>query len=337
MAILFVGGERESLITASSSVVESTQTGTFDTNYCRCSMALGIAQSQDYVATPNLASNETDVWIHFEYIIDGSLQATGTAAHPWLMFHRALAEVVFRFNVTGHSTSTGLTTIQAQYYNGSAWVDTGASFTVGRAAIMRWDAHVVCGGASQSTCDLYLNGVLHSSYSWTNAYATGIQHVRIGKQSYSLTVTSYVSQVIFATEDTRSMRLATIAPTGAGTYSEGTGTYSDIAETVLNDSNGWTSATADQKFSWNFADLSQTMAIKAVVLSSRVSRSDTGPQAMRGFMRSGAGVETFFSPYTLSTALECKQTIMATNPETGSAWGVASAVNDLEFGFQSRA
>lgn len=337
MTILFVGGERESLQTSSASVAESTTSGTFDTTFCRCSMALGETASADYVSIPALATNQTEVWLHFEHTVYGNLQATSTAAHAWITFFRdaAAAQPIFALYTTGHNTSVGSTTIQVRYYNGSAWVDVGTTFTIGRGSLVRWDIHLTCVPAGTSTAELYQNGVVHSSYSWAHTYTTEVATIRLGKASYSYTVASHVSQIILATTDTRGMRLATIRPTGAGTYTEGSGTYSDFAETVLNDASGWTSGTADEKYSWTFADMTQSMSIRAVVLSSRVSRSDTGPQVMRGFMRAD-GADTFFADYTLTTNLESKQTIMETNPATSAAWGMASGINGFEFGFQSR-
>lgn len=334
MTVLYAGGELESVTRSSTSVTSSTSTTYRNTSYTRVSILIPNVNSEEYIRTPPLATGVPLAWLHFECYSLSAPAATWVAAHPWVQFFKTGSLPVFRLQVTAHVVGTS-NTIQAQYYNGSAWVDVGSTYSVGYGVLTRWDVKLSCGGSSESTAQLYKDGVLQATYSWTSAYTTDVINVQIGRPSYSQAIVTHLSQLLLATTDTTDMRVITVAPTGAGTYTAGAGSYTDINETDLSDVTGWRSDVADEKYSWIFADPPAGISIRAVVFSSRASRNATGPQALRHVVKNGAS-EAVTADLILAEALGTVQSVLELNPITGGTWGVTTDLNPMEFGIQSR-
>lgn len=196
----------------------------------------------------------------------------------------------------------------------------------------KFDMHVSSYGNSASV-DIYVDGALVltfsgditvSGMSWFNCVGMS------GDYGYDL------SEFILADEDTRLMRLKTIAPDSAGdTSTNWTGTYEDIDETTISDSDKIYSATDNADFQCGVTGMpTGSWAVKAVKVAARcVDGSGTNGIAV--------GVKTN-DTVSVSGAMSCsgywqtKELLLNTNPVTGNPWTPAE-IEALQINLRAKA
>ncbi|SFB02581.1 hypothetical protein SAMN04515620_11331 [Collimonas sp. OK607] len=141
-----------------------------------------------------------------------------------------------------------------------------------------------------------------------------------GNSIYGITST-YWSEVIAATTDTRAMSLATLPPAAAGNAFAWTGAATDISEITLDDTTQIISLTAGQiaETTVTSTSLAGTPGIVALVLNARAQKGGTGPQNVDLMVRTG-GTDYASADIALPVSLSRISNVWSTNPATGSAW-----------------
>lgn len=157
---------------------------------------------------------------------------------------------------------------------------------------------------------------------FTASYTTSSDHTNL----------AYFSELIFADEDTRGMRVKTIPPTGNGAETDWTGTYADVDETAT-DTASITTAEAEAVETFSHAvTLAEGTPIKALCLGalSACAAADGIEAVLR--------LDGTNYPQDLLKALVAGENpnhaLWQVNPATSAAF-TASEVNALQFGFKN--
>jgi hypothetical protein len=166
---------------------------------------------------------------------------------------------------------------------------------------------------------VYCNGNLIIEYTGditTPNIENGFDCVSIGNDSNYF----YPSEIIVADEDTRLMRLKTLAPSAAGdTSANWTGAYTDIDETTLSDSDKIYSSTNNADFQCNLTGMpSGAWSVKAVKVAARCV-DGSGSTGIQLGVKSGGTVGSG-NTQTASGYWQTKEILMQVNPVTGVAF-----------------
>ncbi len=314
--IVFAGGEIGAFIPADSNCVEVTTAGRFDPARCRC--AIRVYGTSSYGESRAFSSSLTAMKFHCELSPEASSGTEGTLAS----FYDSGGTEVFRINGAGTSTVT----VKAYYWSGSAWVATGATFTVSAPQLLIVDLYVT----PASGWEIFINGTSRDSAAVVMSAISNLAKVRLKSTFVGYT---YWSQVIVSGTSTIGLRLVTDAITGAGNSNTfTTGVYTDVDETAYNDADGLTSATNNQVFL--AAGSSPTLdgfAVRAVIVTARV-RQGTLLNYQHALRSNGANY--FTSSQAVGAGYGAFVGIWETDPDTSATWtGVAAKA--AQFGGKS--
>lgn len=330
MSILFGGGEFDAFLITGTNWAFSTSNGTtwYDSNYSRGAM-YGV--HSDWL-TPNFDTDYAEAWAHVRMYPDGNV----FSATDIIEFRNVSNQGVLRLRLSSSLT------LQLQYWNGATWTNIGATYVYAADAVYVFDVHCKIANTG-GLFEFYVNGVLHSSISGDTDVFIG-SAIRNCKFNTLSNVnggvnTCYMSEIIVCTDDTRSMRLATLAPNGAGTIDQWVGAYTDVNEIgTYNDASYISSGTAAQVELFTLTDLSataQTLDVVGVTLTGRGRRGATGPQNLQAALYTGgAQFNTGSLPNVGLSFATLQQGIWDLNPDTGLAWTIAEVLA-LEAGYES--
>lgn len=336
MAILFGAGELESFI-VTGTTPSAVLSGDFDANFARCSIrSRGSAGSASSTYT-DLRADYLEGWAHWEYFSS----VTRDTNHVIWLLATSTGQGVFRIRITGTGQPIPLI---LEYWNGSAWTSWGAFTGQASSTRSQYDVHWNIAD-SGGVVEVFINGaqVATSGVGDTLQFvgATGRQVYFSSGDTNNNANSGSFSQCIVTSgnQDTRSMKLATLGPTGAGATSSWSGTFADIDEIgVWNDADYIFSGTANQVSTFTLANLSATAATLdpiAVTTGGRARKGTGGPQNIQHAIRTGATDYFAATDPTLTTSFGTMvQGIWELNPNTGLAWTV-SDINGLEAGFKS--
>jgi hypothetical protein len=205
-------------------------------------------------------------------------------------------------------------------YSGSSWTkitqETGTSWFSG----VRIDVNVTYGASGSIT--VYANGTQCISYSG-DLTISGVDYFDclVMPNTDIWWGLFYVceSEIIVADEDTRLMRLKTIAPSAAGDTNDWTGAYTDVDETTLSDSDKIYSVTDDDDFQCNLTGMpSGTWSVKAVKVAARCV-DGSGSTGIQLGVKSGGTVDSG-DTQEASGYWQTKERLMQVNPVTGVAF-----------------
>jgi hypothetical protein len=145
------------------------------------------------------------------------------------------------------------------------------------------------------------------------------------------------SEIQVRTDDTRSLRMVTLAPVAAGNTQAWTGVVGNINETTINDANNINDGTGNLKSQWTVGSLpSGTFGIKDVIQSARIANGTSGPQNYRWELRiSGADYDNG-ADILATTTLTNVQKDWATSPATSSAWQQSEIATGFNSGLLSK-
>jgi hypothetical protein len=329
MTYPFAGGEVEAFVRSGTNVAEDTTAGTFDATYARCSIKVGANTSGDYMETTQLGSLTT-LWLHFEYY-----QPTSISALPLVTWYNSSGVTVFR--LTSAAGGSGSATFKLQYWNGSAFVDVGTTFTLLASNRQIVDIKLICGASG--SFEVYVGNSIQASGSGFNAAVTNVDKVRFhcNNSSGFSGRDPQISQVICSTGSTIGHKLYLKPPTGNGANTAFTGTFADVDETALLDSDFIESTAANDIETYTHAAISfGSGTIKAVVVSARALVAATGPQNLQAALRIGS--TNYFSANlpNLGAGFGPVVAVFENDPSTGGAWGTANAGGvGTEFGLKS--
>ena len=332
MTVLFAGGEQDAFqwpSTQPASSNWSTSSSLFDSNYCSGAMTLSGTNMN---AQANLAATgQAEIWVHMQEYFTTTNSGSSIA---FITIENISGTGVLRLY---QSSSTQR---KLQYWSGSAWTDIGSAFTMTTGSLVNIDIHCKI-DATAGLFELYVNSTLIASISGNTSFFSGTEasSVIVGPTHSTNSNNEGWSQLLVADVDTRSMKVATIRPNGAGTTQQWAGSYTDIDDVgYYNDSDYITSGTAAQISTFTLTDLSTTAQALdpiAVVVTGRARKGTTGPQNLQlGLYTGGADYWAANEPSLGTTFGNLTPRVWDQNPNTSAAWTV-SDIQALEAGVQS--
>lgn len=324
MTVLFGGGEA-SAVQPASLAVESTTASSFRSANSRLSLS---SASPVNFWTIDAGANITDGsfkvqwWTNF---ID-----TDDSDH-FLLLSNGSGTGQLRLNCGSNGTVMGL-----QYWTGAAWAQVGSTFNPGVYSSVMTEIVIRFTCGASGTAELFFNGVSKAA----GSIGSATTNIRTAKMfSPDVNATWYFSEGIFenGTQGLIGSVVETEAPTANGTdNSDGTGSYTDIDETITTDADRITLTAAGQKRSFTSPARTSTLAeVLGVTVAARMSRGTSGPQNFKFYLLIGG--TRYYGPTTaLGLGYAAYQYTWATNPSTGLQWTTAEA-NDaaLQWGVEA--
>jgi len=329
VSILHAGSEAEAFDVQGLVVNEATG---FDADFARGSFTPRGSHATNFARIP-LAPAVTDVWLHARV----SFASTGGTvnSHPLIKFRSTSGQDVLRLNGFGGVSNPSV--YDLEYWDGAAWQKIGTSWTIASPSTLDFHCKIADTGGVFA---FYVNGSLIAELTGDTLLFAGADvaevHLASGSTDDSTSADKNYTEVVVADESTIGMRVATLAPTAAGTNTAWTGDETDVDEVVTDDVDFISSATADEVETYAASDLSAAAATftpRAVFVAARAKRGATGPQSLQLAVRSGT-TEDFSETKALTEAFAHYRNGWATNPDTAAAWTPAE-IDALEFGVKS--
>lgn len=318
MTRYFAGNTLASFFRTNVSIVEITTAGRFDDDFVPSAVA--VPNGTDYIETSTFAASGT-VWTHFDFNPDDD-----RADKEICIWRNAGVNVAKLHSSVG---TGGMGFVKLSYWNGSAFVDSGATFPMDRDVIHRLDIRIDL----NSGFKLYKAGTLITEGSGWTGGQTAITSIRFASPS-TLGGYCFYSQVLVANFDTRDSRYFQLTMNGNSAVNvAGTGAYTDINETVLDEGTAEVVLAAADKMGQVYADITVPVGyvVGAVVVNARGRIAGTITDGKLG-IRSG-GTNYSGSGKTYNTGYEPRCRIDETNPNTSASWteaGVNAAETYIE-------
>lgn len=318
MTVYFQATELES-VTSHVSAAEATTAGRFDSTYVRNYLTPGTSITLDCGTALT-----SDYWFHgsVSWAFGGTWSANATV----LEFQSSGAVGIVRMR-----NPTNSTTIQMEYWNGSAWTSAGAAFAIS-AGLHDIDIHVGGIGGSSGTIEVFIDSV--SSFSASSLSISTTANIQKTIVTPATMSTGW-SQFIIADASTVVHKSKSVPATTNGTDTDGTGAVGNINEMPLSDTTYVEFTTAGNKRSVKAAARTLTGTSKAVTVTGRLMRVDaTGPQKAKPYLLI-SGTRYYGTTFTLTTGFVNYTYTWTTNPATAAPWAI-SEVNDanLEWGWE---
>lgn len=334
MAILWAGGEDTSFPNGGSTQ-QITTSGTFRAGYARYSI-FPAATNVLCRSVPFAGGAVTSAWISVQAFVANP----GSVNRPKMIFGVGLSGTSKCLMLGGDATVTqkmslftydGTTTTEIASEPGASW-----QFDI----LQKIDIQIISFGAS-ATVHVYNAGALVFSFTG-DVTLSGFTHFdsMFFYIDPAISTTNHfgtLSEFIVASEDTRSLNVCTLSPSGAGDTDDWTGVYSTINGLAINDSSpNFVNLTAkDQQFI--ATDLpAGAWVIKALKQEARLAVS-TGPpvatEVQLGY-KSGGTIAFGGSPLALINSYTTYEQLDAVNPVTSATWTQAD-VNAVQFDLRS--
>lgn len=311
MTVLFAGGEQEGFVSIGN-VGFATDTSRFDSTFSNGSLGADNVSS----ITASFEST-SDLWFHWLSNYRWDL-GTFNDGSPITIFDGATPVVRIRVDA-----SNSFVSVFFQYWNGSSWVNIGATNPVLVQGVKQ-DIDIHCNfAASGGEFTLYQNGSAVASFTGDTTVGGTAASSMSFQGSTSQNTGSMVSQVVVADESTLSWRVETILATADGAATDWTGTFADIDEVGLaNDTSQVNSSTNGQEELFVLEDPTTPTNYKvaALVLASRSKIGSSGPQNMQFLTRSGSTIFPSSNVSGIDLSLRPFQLVQATDPDTSAEW-----------------
>lgn len=323
MAFLFIGGEDTDFLPFAQTWSADQSAGTFRSGYARLAMASGLSAE----LTNPLGQGFTPAaqfWLTFRCMTkQGSNGQTLLA-----LYDGAKQRLGLRVN-----TDLSLSLVAVSDGGTATALVSSAANVITDGALQKFDLSVSFGSSGSLT--LYVDGTQVATY--TGDLTAGSSSTALG--AFALFAVgkyrSYLSEIIVASGDTRTMSLVTHAPTAAGTTNQWIGTYADIDETQANGSDVIFTSNAAQIASFDVNSLPQgAFAVRAVKVTAAGTHGESGPTQVQLGLRVD-GTNTFAPAQALDTGWTRVNTIFETNPVTGAPFTM-DEVNAMEIAVQSQ-
>ncbi|CDO36063.1 hypothetical protein [Novosphingobium sp. KN65.2] len=297
--------------------VETTTSNRFDGTYGIRNAWYAGSTVSDYVSAVTPGSSGlgsfTTFWMAF-YVYRGNTWQSGSVG---LELYNSSGTPVFRIYHTSNDVA------QAQYWNGSSWVNIGSSYTVSGNPLLRFDFKIVCGASG--SFEWYINSSIYTSGSASMTSVTNIDEWRV--RWAGGTGRWHVSECIWGDEATIGHRYCIAAPTGDGFYTAGSGSYTDVDESTTNDGDATTlTNNGDAETYTHSAMTLPSGTVKLVQVSARVRSAATGAQNVKARLRKSSTNYDQASNYAgIGAGYTAYRARWTTDPATGSAWTQANA------------
>ncbi len=291
------------------------------------------------------ASNIATEWIGTEqglgafttFYHRGFIASGGTpyaSGRTVLQYDNSGGTPVFRLQLTGTNT------LQAQYWNGSAWTNIGSTYFLDSTPLNKYDLKIVCGASGSfefyCTSNMSIEPPLVLSGSASMTSVTNIDRIKAFSTSTSgtLTLNARHSEWIWGDEPTIGHRYAFAAPTGNGTDTAGSGAFGDVDEAVTTDTDLSTlAANGDAETYTHSAMTLPAGTVKAVQVEARVRNVAGGAQNVKARLRVGGTAYDQASNYSgIGTPFSAYRARWATNPAGGSWTPTTAGQTSNEFG-----
>jgi hypothetical protein len=318
----FAGNTLAAFKRTSTAVVEITTAGRFDSSFVANGISVGGIG--DYFETSTFidAANVTTLWTHFEIYA-----ASFSGIHSVVEWVNSTAVPVAKLTM-----SSGV--LQFSYWNGSAFVTYGAAGALTAGVLTRFDIKLTAGASG--TFNLYKGGTLHITDPGTgmNAAFNNIAVARFGSQGGSGSGHIF-SQVLGANFDTRDSRYMQNLANANGADTDGTGTYTDINETVLDESTAIVLATVGHKktFTKPAITLPAGYRIAAAWVNGR-ARVTGGTIADGQLIIRSGGTDYMSASKAYNTGYEPRGHYLLQNPNGTIDW-TQTSYNNAEFGIKA--
>lgn len=324
MTIRFGGGEA-SAVQPAGTAVEVTTASTFRSANSRLSLASSTPINFWTITSDTSITDgsfKIQWWTNF---ID-----TDDSAY-FLILNNSSGTGQLRINCGSNGTVMGL-----QYWNGSTWVQVGSTFNPAVYSSVMTEIVIRFTTGASGTAEMFFNGVSKAAGSIGSA-TTNIKSAQFF--SPDVNATWYFSEGCFedGTQGLIGSVVETEAPTANGTdNSDGTGSYTDIDETITNDADRMTLTAAGQKRSFTSPARTSTLAeVLGVSVAARMSRGTSGPQNMKFYLLIG-GTRYYSPTIALGLGYAAYQYTWAVDPSTGVQWTAADAnAATLEWGIEA--
>lgn len=323
MTRYLVGGEMDAFTPSDGGVYESTQAGSFDPAFARCSVF--VTGNDTSYAEGNHASLTT-YHLRFDRFTLGKPPLTHE--YGFLSLYNSVGTKVFKITQRGDNDALSATTILTSYiWTGSAFLQVGATFIINSANTVR-NTYNIKLIPTTGEYQIYVNGTLRDS--GTGSTFTNVAKVHLEGGYYP----GYWSQVIVSDVSEIGNNVKTIVPTGAGANTAWTGSFGDVDEIVYSDADFIYSTTNGDKETYTNAALDlSTYTVQAIAVSERGNCGATGPQNAQLVLVSGATTATSAS-IPQGPGYAVSQHIWETDPNTSASWLSANA-QAVEFGVKA--
>ena len=286
------------------------------TNYAVAFHPANVGQL-DWVGSPG------DFWCHLHWIMNG--WTSGTEAP---ITFSAGASLEYRVFYTPGASNATLNLQKTT--NGSTWT-TLCSWTMASSGdlLTYLDIHIKA-HATLGTADVYMNGSSVATFAGNTLAQTSTVN-RATFTSASSGTYLMLSEMVIADVPTIGWRVQTVLPNSSGTYSEWTGSYLDVDESIPDDNDFVISNTTGQRELFNVSDPTTatlgSREFKALVVNSRGAISaDSAPTDMQHMLRSNsADYLTANLGHVNDAAIRLKTTIYELNPSTSAKFTLAEA------------
>ena len=296
----FAGNSLAAFLRSGVSITEVTTAGKYDSVYVPS--AIFVPNTTDHVQTPTFSAAGT-VWVRSTINISySSLMQSGFTP---------MSGVTSIFRLL-QATNTGI--YQPQYWNGSAWTNTGATFTLASTTNYIITVKIVL----NTSFELYINGAPVSNGSGWTGGPTTMTHVRLAALGTNGT---WYSEVMIADYDLRDSHLKTTALDGNSAANTGgaSGVFGDINETVLDEGTAVVVSTTTNKAGFSMAALTVPAGyiIAGLVVSARGRVGGSITDGKLG-VRGSSGTNSSGSGLTFNGGYEPRCRILETDPDTAA-------------------
>lgn len=307
----FAGNTLAAFKRTNVTIVETTTAGTYDSAYVESAIELSGPADTDFIESYAFSAIGT-VYVRFD--VQFSSVANGGA-------------VVSLTNVgaNGYRVYYGGSGLQLQYWNGSAWTNCGSPASAPVAStVLTFMLKVVL----NTSMELYRGGTSVASGSGLSGAPTAVTSIRCwgindGKSRYS--------QVLIGDFDNRDSHYFCQLANGNGALTDGSGSYTDINETVLDESTSISLPISGDRKSFTHPPvmLPPGYVIGAAHIAGRGRINGSGPSdgefgfriASTNYASGGLGLNAGYEP---------RGAFWDQNPSTASDW-TASGFNAADF------
>lgn len=312
----FAGNSMGTLDRSGSGVAEVTTASTFNSTYAINSVQ--VPGSGAYVEAAGFTESTT-LWAQCDYYPSWTGFA-GSSVIEWL-----------NGSANGYRLkydNFGAVTAVFEYWNGSAWVSAGGStVSLTQSALTRITLKLIFG----TSWTLYIDGAQIT----TGALAGGPSTItKMRGFNGTNGGNAYFSRFMIANDDIRTHEYFCRYASGNGNETDGTGTYTDINETVYNEATSINlPALTDQK-TFTKASITVPAGYKVGCMVVGVRGAYAAPASnAKALIRSG-GTTYSSANIGIGAAYGSKQYRAENDPATGLPW-TETNINNAEFGVEA--
>lgn len=322
MTFYFIGGEDHDFSRIGAVSVDTATTAARRTANARCTLKVGSsgqAATDGWLASFTAA--QTSFWWTARMYITSFTSGSNTLFDVVPFLDGSVRRLILGHDGTGTAASPHL----RLYKQSAAGVRTTlatSSNVIASANLYKLDIHVSSYGAT-GTVDVYMDGTLWLTFTGdlTTDSSTSLSGFAMGCNGSASTNTVLWSEIICASDDTRSRSLVTLPPAANGNAWAWSNSFANVDETTTDDTDIATSSSAGDvaQATVTSTGITGNPAIHAVCVSARAQKGGTGPQNADLGVRTG-GNDYWSADLALPAAQNRIANIWATNPATSGNW-----------------